>query len=337
MKGDNEIWLNDCFGYFNEVVIPYMKKNVKPDDILVHNGDVFDNRSQIGLHTINMTIELFEEFSKIFKDIRIIVGNHDIWNKHTNDITSINVLKYIPNIKIYYTPQVELLGTKSVLFNPWVEDVNEEKKLLKDVNVDYVFGHLEIGGVTTNSKGTQITNNSTIKNSDFKKSKVYAGHIHIKQDNKNIHYIGSPYHKDRGDRGNERGLTILNVETGKTKFIKNTYSPMFIRDYIKDISDMTVGEIKDRWKNNYVDLYVDSNDISVCNFTELQDYMIGVYKEFTPMSDNTNQTIIESMEIEVDNMKTSDDYIDDYLDQCDLTPKMKQRVVEHMNKLRESL
>ena len=83
-KGDDDEILNDCIGYFENTLIPIMKKEVKPGDIMIHLGDVFDNRATIGLNTIHRTIKLFEEFSDIFSDIRITVGNHDIMKKSTN-------------------------------------------------------------------------------------------------------------------------------------------------------------------------------------------------------------------------------------------------------------
>ena len=39
-KGDDDEILNDYIGYFEDVVIPIMKKDVKKNDILVHLGDV---------------------------------------------------------------------------------------------------------------------------------------------------------------------------------------------------------------------------------------------------------------------------------------------------------
>ena len=197
-KGDNPEVLHDWIDYYNKVFIPYCREHVQTGDILVHLGDVTDNRSTLGLETINLTIKLFEYLSDIFSDIRLIVGNHDIFKKHTNEITSLNMLKYIPHVSIYYTPQVEEIGGKHVLFVPWIEELEEQKKLLKSHNVDYVFGHLEIGGAVTSSKGNKMQTNNAIISSDFKKAEVYAGHIHIRQNYKNVHYVGTPYHKDRG-------------------------------------------------------------------------------------------------------------------------------------------
>ena len=140
------------------------------------------------------------------------------------------MLKHIPNVKIYYEPIVEVIDGKTCLFNPWVENSEKEKELLSGVNVDYVFGHLEIGGSQmSNRSGVKIEFAGGIKQSDFKNSQVYAGHIHIKQDNKNIHYVGNPYHKDRGDRENQKGITVLDLNSGETSFIENTTSPKFIK------------------------------------------------------------------------------------------------------------
>ena len=145
-RGDDDEWLDDYAGYFEDVVIPLMERESGKDDILVHCGDVFDNRSILGINTINRVISIFERLSSLFGDIRILVGNHDMLKKSSTEVTSVNILKHIPNIRIYYTPQVEVIDGKTVLFNPWIEDIEKEREVLSGVNVDYVFGHLMIGG-----------------------------------------------------------------------------------------------------------------------------------------------------------------------------------------------
>ena len=100
-RADNEIWLKDYSDYFYNVFLPLLKKEYKEGDIICSLGDVFDNRSTIGINTINIVIDIFEKMADICPDIRLIVGNHDIYNKSTNDVTSLNVLKYIKGVKIY--------------------------------------------------------------------------------------------------------------------------------------------------------------------------------------------------------------------------------------------
>ena len=338
LKGDDEDWLEDYIGYFENVVIPLMKKEVGKDDILIHCGDVFDNRSNIGLNTIYRTIRIFEEFSKIFNDIRITVGNHDILRKSTNDITSINMLKYIPHVKVYYTPEVDVIDGKTCLFNPWVEDPSKEKEILAGVNVDNVFGHLEIGGSKMASRtGVKIEFQGGVKPSDFKNAQVYAGHIHIKQDNKNIHYLGNPYHKDRGDRDNEKGITILDIKTGKTRFIENEVSPRYMKEYIYDLLNMTVGELKERWKNNRIDLHMKDVDYSRCHFDDLKEALGNCYRSFEPHGDITTTELNLSGDVDFNDAKSSDEYIDDFLHNQDVDDNMMKGVKEKMDEYRNRL
>lgn len=337
-KGDDEEWLNDYAGYFENIVIPIMKTRVGKDDILVHCGDVFDNRSTIGLNTIYRVIKLFEEFSKIFNDIRITVGNHDILKKSTNDITSINMLKHIPNVKVYYTPEVDVIDGKTCLFNPWIEDPVKEKEVLSGVDVDYVFGHLEIGGSKMSSRtGVKIESQGSVKASDFKSAQVYAGHIHIKQDNKNIHYVGNPYHKDRGDRDNTKGITILDIKTGKTEFIENLVTPKYIKDNVYDILELTISDLKKRWENNRIDLHMKSTDYTKCNFDALKDALGMCYRSFEAHGDTTVVELNTKSELNFNDAKSSDDYIDDFLHNQDVDENMMSCVKEKLEEYRDRL
>lgn len=337
-KGDDDEWLEDYIGYFENIVIPLMKSEAGEDDILIHCGDVFDNRSNIGLNTIYRVIRLFEEFSKIFKDIRITVGNHDILKKSTNDITSINMLKYIPHVKVYYTPEVDVIDGKTCFFNPWVNEPAKEKEILAGVNVDYVFGHLEIGGSQMSSRtGVKIEFQGGVKPSDFKNAQVYAGHIHIRQNNKNIHYLGNPYHKDRGDRDNEKGITILDLKTGKTRFIENIISPRYMKENIYDILNLTVGDLKERWRNNRIDLHMKNTDYSRCHFDELKEAMGNCYRSFEPHGDIMVVEMNLSGNIDFSDAKSSDDYMDDFLHNQDVDENMMNAVKEKLNEYRDRL
>ena len=90
--------------------------------------------------------------------------------------------------------------------------------------VDYIFGHLDVYGVDSNTKGIKVKSSNSINMSELKSAEVYAGHIHLRQNYKNIHYVGNPYAKVRGE-GNTKGITVLYIKTGKNEFYENTYSP----------------------------------------------------------------------------------------------------------------
>jgi hypothetical protein len=258
--------------------------------------------------------------------------------KSTNEVTSIDMLKYIPHVKVYYTPDVDVIDGKICFFNPWVENPDKEREYLSGINADYIFGHLEIGGSQmSNRSGVKIEFVGGIKPSDFKNSQVYAGHIHIRQDNKNIHYVGNPYHKDRGDRENQKGITILDIKTGKTRFIENTVTPRYMKENIYDILNLTVGDLKERWKNNRVDLHIKSTDITKCNFDNLNTALDYCYRSFEPKGDTVIPELNLVTEMSFSDAKSSDDYIDDFLKNQDLTDDMMKEVKEKMLEYRDRL
>ena len=53
--------------------------------------------------------------------VHIFIGNHDLYTKSTNDLNTVKLYKYIPNVTVYESPQkIDFLG-KSILMLPWVE------------------------------------------------------------------------------------------------------------------------------------------------------------------------------------------------------------------------
>jgi len=92
---------------------------------------------------------------------------------------------------------------------------------------------------------------------DFKR--VYSGHIHWGQSNRNVTMVGNPYQMTRSDAGNKKGFYILDFEEANETFFENEYSPKFVRVYLNKYLDKTTKELTDICKNNRVDLYVPSS------------------------------------------------------------------------------
>lgn len=338
-RADNEIWLKDYSDYFYNVFIPLLKDKYEEGDIVCSLGDVFDNRNSIGINTINIVIDIFEKIVEICPDIRLIVGNHDIYNKSSNNITSLNILKYIKGVKIYYEPEVEVIGGKTILFHPWMENKELQSKLLSKFNGDYIFGHLDVFGVESNSKGIKVKSSNAVNMSEFKSAEVYAGHIHLRQDYKNIHYVGNPYAKVRGE-GNTKGITVLNIKTGKREFYENTYSPKFMKENIYEIMDTTIGELKNKWNNNYVDLHVLGSDITKCRFDELREELSGYYKEFIIKNESANSGLVNDIgdaNSDFEDAKTSEEHLNDFIENMEWTPDMKNNVKKVLSEAREKI
>lgn len=338
-RADNEIWLKDYSDYFYNVFLPLLKENYRTGDIICSLGDVFDNRSSVGINTINVVIDIFEKIAEICPDIRLIVGNHDIYNKSSNDVTSLNVLKYIKGVKIYYKPEVEVIAGKTILFHPWIENKELQSKLLSKFNGDYVFGHLDVYGVESNTKGIKTKSENAVNISEFKKAEVYAGHIHLRQNYKNIHYVGNPYAKVRGE-GDAKGITVLDIKTGKTEFYENTYSPKFLKENIYEIMNLTIEELKERWNNNYVDLHVLGSDITKCKFDELREELSGYYKEFIIKNESANSGLVNDIgdaNSDFEDAKTSEEHLSDFIDLTEWDPEMKANVKKLLSETREKI
>lgn len=338
-RADNEIWLKDYSDYFYNVFIPLLKEKYEDGDIVCSLGDIFDNRNTVGINTINVVIDIFEKISDICTDIRLIVGNHDIYNKSSNDVTSLNILKYFKGVKIYYKPEVEVICGKTILFHPWVEDKVIQSKILSKFDGDYIFGHLDIYGAENGSKGIKVKSTNSVNISEFKSAEVYAGHIHLRQDYKNIHYVGNPYTKVRGE-GNSKGITVLDIKTGKTDFYENTYSPKFLSENIYEILDVTIGELKKKWKNNYIDLHILGSDITKCKFDELREELSGYYKEFIIKNESINSGLVNNIgdaSSDFEDAKTSSEHLNDFINLTEWEPEMKESVRKLLLETREKI
>ena len=338
-RADNEIWLKDYSNYFYDVFIPLLKEKYEEGDIVCSLGDIFDNRSTVGINTINVVIDIFEKIADICPDIRLIVGNHDIYNKSSNTVTSLNILKYIKGVKIYYKPEVEVIGGKTVLFHPWIEDKDVQSKLLSKFNGDYIFGHLDVYGVESNSKGIKTKSANAVNMSEFKTAEVYAGHIHLRQDYKNIHYVGNPYAKVRGE-GNTKGITVLDIKTGKRKFYENTYSPKFLKENIYELMDTTIEDLKIKWNNNYVDLHVLGSDITQCRFDELREELNGYYKEFIIKNESANSGLVNDIgdaNSDFEDAKTSEEHLNDFIENMEWPQDMKDNVKKVISEIKEKI
>jgi DNA repair exonuclease SbcCD nuclease subunit len=243
--------------YFYEWFIPLVKRNYKQGDILIHLGDVFDSRQSISLKVLNLGISVFEELSLIFTDgIYVMAGNHDVWNKTSNDINSLKSIKWIPNVNIIEEPLSMRILDKNFLLMPWRKDHEAESEFLEQsVPHDVLCCHADIRGLKFN-KFTRVETGASVEEFD-KFKKVYSGHIHYAQKSGNVNMLGSPYEITRSDMDNQKGVTLLNVSDLKETYFPNDFSPKFKRFYFTDILESTQEDLEPLFANNFVDIMID--------------------------------------------------------------------------------
>lgn len=245
--------------YFSEFLIPRLKENVKEGDIIVQLGDLFDNRSVIPIDLINYTQEIIHEISSI-APLHILIGNHDLWTRSYSEINSVNIVKYIKNVHIYESPEKINFNGINILMMPYIEKKSEQINIIKE-NKDchYLFCHSDLNGAKMHLTSVGHRNNNKIDIDEFSCfRKVYSGHYHIVQEEKNFTFVGNIFQMDRNDINNNKGIWILDVESDTIEFIENKISPVFRKIYVKDEKDIDkLEELKN--SKDYKDLIISNS------------------------------------------------------------------------------
>lgn len=248
---------DDCYRNF---LLPLFRENAGRDDILVHCGDVFEERQSINLFAITTGVSVFEEFGRIFSGVHVICGNHDVQNDRNNDITSLDCLKYIDNISVYRKPARLEVSGKNISLVPWEKDNAKFLRTMQEhAGSDYVFCHADILGATMNASKTK--SKSGVDAGSLKSiKKIYSGHIHNRHDYKNITFVGSPYSMTFNDVDNKKGVYSIDLETGETVFHPNNVSPEFKRVAYGEIVKKDMDAVRSVLGNNFVELMVMPGD-----------------------------------------------------------------------------
>lgn len=209
--------------FFDELFFPFLKKN----DIktVIDLGDTFDKRKNISFYTLKKSKEFY--FDKLVKnkiECYIIVGNHTLHFKESNDINSPELLlANQKNFHIIAEPKEIVVDNVKFLLLPWINKENEEEclKFIEETDAEYLIGHFEVVGVKLHnswefSKG--------IDKSYLEKFKeVWSGHYHLKLTRENFTYLGTQYQLDWGDYGLEKGFYVFDTETKQLEFIENPF------------------------------------------------------------------------------------------------------------------
>ena len=255
---NSELFLNSSLRFFKDELVPYLHSE-KITHILVL-GDVFDNRNSINVKISDEVRMVFGEILVDF-DITILIGNHDIYYKTSNDVHSLKFLDLLPNVEVIdQLCYKEIFGVKT-MFCPWLFDYDDPNvaEMFETTEAEVLFGHFDIVGFALNRTRVSTEGLSPDSFSQFKK--VFSGHYHTPSSKRigktEIAYIGSPYQMNRNDRDEPKGFIILNLETLRYKRIVNETSIKFVEVEYPELPD------KDDVEGNIVDaiITIDKKDI----------------------------------------------------------------------------
>ena len=96
IHSNSKKWLSILNDYFDNYLIPFIKKHKKEGDVILQLGDLFDNRQSLNLLVLH---EARKRIEKLAKELPIlsIIGNHDIYGVDSNEVNSFWAINDIEN------------------------------------------------------------------------------------------------------------------------------------------------------------------------------------------------------------------------------------------------
>lgn len=248
-RGDSLVFNEFFFKFWENVFFPYLEKH----DIkhVCHLGDLVDRRKFINYVILNSWRKrFFDRLQSNNIQMDIIVGNHDVTYKNTNEINAMEELfNHYNNINVYTEPLEKEYDSLNIALVPWINSGNYQKSIefLNDSKAEVVFGHFEISGFEMDRGNIchDGLNSKLFERFDL----VLSGHFHHKSSQGNISYLGNQYQMTWMDYGDQKGFHIFDTETRELTFIPNPYNIFHKINY-----DDTVQNLEYWKKFKYEDL-----------------------------------------------------------------------------------
>lgn len=301
-RSASEEWIENISKYFNDFFIPLLKTNSKKGDCLICLGDVFDDRKNINIAVNDLAIDLFEELASIIP-VYIINGNHDLYKKTNEGVTSLKSLHNIPNVTIVSEPTVFIDKEIKLGFIPYLGNVAEENRCCIEMKDSHIlFMHTDISKMAYDN-GQKIMNGVSL---DGYEGKVYSGHIHKLQIQNNVTYVGSPYQLRRSDIGNKKGVFMIDLKKAPGKvigFSQNDYSPEFQKIKVENFLSLPEQAKLDFLRNNYTDILIDTKDLGRYNLNEIYGYAEPSNARRVFIQVNKSIAGLNTEEIDLDSIK----------------------------------
>jgi len=253
VRSDSQVYRTIAIDYVQKFLIPTLKKeNIEVLDIL---GDFYDNRSHLSLITQNLGMLLVQQILDDLPElqIRMIVGNHDIYYRTNRQVHSLKKFTYFDRVKVIDEITYINEDQRALVYVPWLVDKKTEFIENELPSADICFGHFEINGFEMIKGYPETKGYNHQRFTQF--MRTFSGHFHIRNDAGKIVYTGNVFQQDWNDAGDDKGLYVLDTKTMATKFIQNRVSPVYMKVYLSQLKKKLV-EFKDM-EGNFVKLFLD--------------------------------------------------------------------------------
>jgi hypothetical protein len=167
-------------------------------------GDWHHHRASLNLQTLNFSLRSLEKLSKAFDRFYFIPGNHDLYYRDRRDIHGAEWARHIPNIIVVN----DWFQDQDVVIAPWL--VGDDHKRIPKLRARYVLGHFELPHFKMNAM-VEMPDHGELQAEHFDGvGEVFSGHFHLRQQRRNINYIGNAFPHNFADAGDDkRGCTVV--------------------------------------------------------------------------------------------------------------------------------
>ena len=202
LKSNSLVHNQDCSNFIDWFITTAKQNGCETGMFL---GDWSHHRASINMQTLQYSLRSLEKLSAAFDRFYFIPGNHDLYYRDRRDIYSTEWARHLPNIQIVN----DWFTDGDVTIAPWL--VGDDHKRVPKLRSKYVFGHFELPHFKMNAM-VEMPDHGEISADDFGGvDQVFSGHFHLRQQRKNIHYIGNCFPHNYADAGDaNRGIMTLN-------------------------------------------------------------------------------------------------------------------------------
>jgi DNA repair exonuclease SbcCD nuclease subunit len=201
LKSNSLVHNQDCSNFIDWFIKTAKENGCETGMFL---GDWSHQRAALNMQTLQYSLRSLEKLSAAFDRFYFIPGNHDLYYRDKRDIYSTEWARHIPNIQIVN----DWFQDGDVVIAPWL--VGDDHKKIPKLKGQYMFGHFELPHFKMNAM-VEMPDHGEIQVDHFGNfERVFSGHFHLRQQKKNIHYIGNCFPHNFADAGDAaRGMMTL--------------------------------------------------------------------------------------------------------------------------------
>ena len=236
-KSNSDQHNQDCLNFIN-----WFCDQVRQDpsiDHVIFMGDWFENRSALNISTMNYSYQGAKTLNELGLPIYFIIGNHDLYHRHTRDVHSVVNFHEFNNFIVIDEPVlIEQIADGSIL-SPYLFH-DEYPELAKFLKYKTWWGHFEFKGFVVTGYNVLMPTGPDPK-SFAGPDRIFSGHFHKRQLAENIVYIGNTFPTNFGDAGDSnRGMAVYNHEGNKLEFIDWPDAPLYVKTSLSSLMDESI-------------------------------------------------------------------------------------------------